>query len=195
MAYATVDDVRTLMGHDEFRRAETVDAIDGLLEAATKTIDADTGRVFAATSATRTFGSPDRYSCHLTLPDFTAITALKVDDDDDGTFEVTIASSGYELDGPELADWPYDTIRLLDRHWPHGGRRRRRIEIQATWGWSAVPQPIVKACALLAMRYAKRMEAAPLGVQSFGDVGAAMIRSSDPDYRHLIGPYRRPQVA
>ena len=47
----------------------------------------------------------------------------------------------------------------------------------------------------MAARIAQRTSAALFGVQSFGDVGAAAIRSNDPDYRNLISPYTLPMVA
>jgi hypothetical protein len=42
---------------------------------------------------------------------------------------------------------------------------------------------------LLAARLLQRSNAA-LGVQAVGDLGGFGIRSSDPDYDRLIGPYR-----
>ena len=44
-------------------------------------------------------------------------------------------------------------------------------------------------------RIAQRTSHALFGTESFGEMGAAGIRSNDPDYVRLIGPYRRPQVA
>lgn len=194
MAYATVDEVLQRMGHAGATSTDLVAKITDALDAATSAIESDTGRVFAASTSTRTFGATS--STVLTVPDLTAITTLKVDDDDTGTFETTIAASGYELDTRyERTGWPYDTIRLLDRSWPSGGRRRRRIEIVGTWGWAAVPDPINQACSLMAARIAQRSSAALFGVQSFGDAGAATIRTNDPDYRNLIGPYVLPLVA
>ena len=194
MAYCTVDEVLARMGHRDATSDVLVTKIEDAIDAATIGIDSDTGRVFTASTATRTFGA--EYADVLHLPDFVSLTSVKVDDDDDGVFETTIAASGYELDTLyERTGWPYDTIRLLDRSWPCGGRRRRRIEVVGTWGWSAVPAPINQACSLMAARIAQRTERALFGVVSFGDVGAASIRNNDPDYRNLIGPYILPMVA
>ena len=195
MAYATVDEVLQRMGHASATTSDLIAKIEDALDAATIQIDSDCDRVFTASTATRVFGV-DSYTSELFLPDFTAVTTLKVDDDDDGVFEVTISASDYELDTLYLrTGWPYDTIRLLERAYPWGGRRRRRIEVAATWGWAAVPAPINQACSLLAARIAERTSTALYGVQSFGDLGAAQIRGNDPDYTRLIGPYRRPAVA
>lgn len=192
MAYATVPELLTQIGHADAIDIALEGRLEAALDAATTAIDNDTGRSFTATTATYTFGSSG--GCVLHLPDFTAVTTLKVDDDDDGVFETTITD--YELDtASTAAGWPFDTIRLLDRSFPTGGRRRRRVEVAGTWGWSAVPAPIHQACMLLAGRVAQRSSSALFGVQSFGDSGVAFIRSQDPDYRALIGPYVRPQVA
>ena len=183
------------MAHSGSTSAELQSRISDAIDAATLQVDSDTGRVFTASTATRTFRSQG-YGYELRLPDFTAVTTLSLDDDDDGVFEVTVASTDYELDTIyERAGWPFDTIRLLERCYPSGGRRQRRIQVAGTWGWSAVPSPINQACSLLAARIAQRTSAALFGTQSFGDLGAASIRSSDPDYVKMIGPYRIPQVA
>jgi hypothetical protein len=195
MAYCTPDEVLARMGHPAATSADLLARIVDAIPAAQAQIDSDCGRVFTASTATRTF-RPMGYSYVLHLPDFTALTTLKVDDDDDGVFETTIAAGGYELDkGTDRTDWPYDRVRLLDRHLPYGGRRQRRIQVAATWGWAAVPSPINQACSLMAARLAQRSKHALFGTESLGDVGAAMIRNNDPDYLRLIGPYRVPQVA
>lgn len=195
MGYCTTAEVLERMAHSGATSADLQSRVSDAIDAATIQIDSDTGRVFTASTATRTFRSQG-YGYELRLPDFTAVTTLKLDDDDDGVYETTIAASGYELDTMyERTGWPFDTVRLLDRCYPSGGRRQRRIEVAATWGWAAVPAPINQACSLLAARIAQRTSAALFGTQSFGELGAASIRSNDPDYVKLIGPYRIPMVA
>jgi len=194
MAYATVNELLDRMGHPTATNAAMLARLESALDAATTAIDRDTGRTFSPIIATKLFAADD--PTVLPVPDLVSVTTLTVDDDDDGVFETTIAASGYELDTFSTVDgWPYEMISLLDRSWPSAGRRRRRIQIAGSWGWSAVPAPINQACTLLASRVAKRSSAAVFGVESFGDAGAAMIRTNDPDYRHLIGPYQRPLVA
>ena len=193
MSYCTPDEVLQRIGHADATDSDLIERITSAIPAAAAMIDSDTGRVFASSTATRVF-APE-YSDVLYVPDFTEITALRVDDNDDGVFETTITAADYELDTvSDQAGWPFDTIRLLGRTFPSGGRRRRRVEIEAEWGWADVPEPINQACSLMASRIAQRSSAALFGVQSFGDAGASMIRSKDPDYLNLIGPYRKPQV-
>lgn len=194
MAYATVDELLDRMGHSQATNDALIARLEAALDAATTAIDSDTGRSFTAATATKTFGAT--HHTELRVPDLVSVTTLKVDDNDDGAFETTIAASGFELDTySTVTGWPFEVVRLLDRDWPSGGRRRRRIEIVGSWGWSAVPAPINQACTLLAARIAQRSSTALFGTQSFGDLGAAPIRTNDPDYMHLIRPYTTPQVA
>jgi hypothetical protein len=196
MAYATIEQLQeritTPLTDDALTRF--TDALDE----ASEMINDDTGRNFAARSGiAKTFALQAVNDYTLKLPDFTALVSLKVDDDDDGTFETTIASSGYELTGSSADDgWPYDSIRLLDRDFPTCGRRVRRIEITADWGWAAVPAGVVKATTLLAARIGGREGSSATGLVSFGgEAGGAYIRTNDPDYRHAIRRYIRPMVA
>lgn len=196
MAYATVDELLDRMGHSQATNDALIARLESALDAATKAIDEDTGRPsgFTATTATKTFGAKMRRE--LRVPDLVSVTTLKLDDDDDGVFEITVAASDYELDTYKTATgWPYEVIRLTERDWPVPGNRRRRIQIVGSWGWSAVPSPINQACTLLAGRIAQRSSTAIFGTQSFGDLGAAPIRTNDPDYMHLIRPYITPLVA
>lgn len=140
------------------------------------------------------FGTSRRQSRELSVPDLVSLNELLVDDDDDGAFETTITA--YELDTYRTEPgWPFEMVRLVDRDWPRAGNYRRRVSISAMWGWAAIPEPINQACSLLAQRLMQRPESAPLGVQSFGELGTQSIRANDPDYKMLIEPYIRPGIA
>jgi len=193
MAYCTATEVIDRMGIDTAGTA-LLGRVTDSIEAATIAIDNDTGRTFSATTATKVFGA-DGYV--LRVSDLISITTLKFDENDDGVYDLTIAASEYELDGlRQTADgWPYDTVRMLDRQFPFGGRRRQRIQIVGSWGFTAVPSPINQACSLLAAQLAQRSTVALFGVQSFGDLGAQAVRTKDPHYMRLISPYQRPAVA
>ena len=200
MAYCTPEEVLGRMGFDEANGTALVTKIDDAIDAATTAIDNDTSRSFELISAaTKVFGEQGSM---LRIPDLTAIDSLKLDDNDDGVFEVEVASTGYELDTPHTevdatgdALWPFETLRLLDRNFPTGGRRRRRIEIVGDWGWAAVPAPINQACSLLAARLAQRPESAVFGVVTHGELGSTNIQWNDPDYLRLIKPYRHWGIA
>ena len=194
MAYATIAELQDRMGLPDATNTALVARLTAALNAASTAIDNDTGRTFEATTVTKEFGAVHTYE--LRVPDLVSVSTLKLDTNDDGSFDTTIDDADYELDTYQTATgWPYEIIRLLATSYPYGGRRRRRIEVAGSWGWSTVPDPINQACTLLAGRVAQRTSSALFGVQGFGDLGAMTIRRDDPDYRRLIGPYTLAQVA
>jgi hypothetical protein len=197
MAYATITQLEQRIGMSLTGDAATrfTDALDE----ASEMINDDTGRNFVARAGVvKTFALQGRNDYSLKLPDFTALTTLKVDDNDDGVFEITIAASGFEITSSSTDEaWPYDSLQLLNRDFPIGGRRLRRVEVTADWGWAAVPAGITKACTLLAARIGGREGSSATGLVSFAGEGSggAYIRSNDPDYRHAIRRFIRPVVA
>jgi hypothetical protein len=180
------------MGHSESNSTDLMTRITDALDQATTAIDNATGRTFTSATATRTFRTTD--SDTLYVPDLVSLTLLELDDDDDGTFETTVGAGDYELDTFHRSHvgWPYEMVRMVgSRSWPYGGRRQVCIRITGVWGWSAVPAPINKACSLLAARWAQRESSALFGAQSFGDLGIAFIRSTDPDAAMMLEPYTK----
>ena len=87
----------------------------------------------------------------LFIDDLVTVTAIKADTDDDGSFtdEDAWATTDYELlprnagDGPEPGPYtevfipPWSTKDAWGQH---------RVEIEATFGWPAVPSAIERAC-------------------------------------------------
>lgn len=201
MGYCTEQDVYDRIGWDDSTDIRVSRVTVAAIEGASIAINNDTHRNFVVQDAdvTRIFPLPRPSLISprtLRVPDLLSITTLLVDDNDDGVFETTIASGRYELDTFHTDEgWPFEIVRLVDRDWPRPGNRRRRVSIGGRWGWAAVPSPIVEACALLVARLSARPISAPLGVQSFGELGTQSVRASDPDYMHLIGPYMKKGVA
>jgi len=190
------------MGRGEQTSASVNQQVTDAIDAATAAIDEDTHRDFHAPGAndeTRQLpwiGTLTR----LDVPDLISVTSIKLDCNDDGDFETILLASDYELDNWHVgsyhdvtgtrAVWPFEFVTLLSRT-RSVGSRRRVVEIEGKWGWPTVPAAINQACSILATRLMQRMSAAPFGVQSFGELGASGIRSSDPDYMALIAPYRK----
>lgn len=192
MAYATLDLFR-----QRFAISDSLDDVQlqQALDTASAMIDEDTqlGPYTALTATTRYFTPV--HSDVLYVPPLISITTLKTDDNDDGTYETTWAASEYELDtfGTRIGQ-PYEIIRGITRSFPTATTRKRVVQIVGSWGWSTTPDQVVEATLLLAGRLFRR-QSSPLGVQSLADGGQLYIRSSDPDYRHLIAPFIRVSVA
>ena len=66
------------------------------------------------------------------------------------------------------------------------------VMIEATWGWSAVPQVIHEACMLQASRLLARRDA-PFGVAGSPETGSEvrLLARLDPDVEQLVRPYVR----
>ena len=192
MAYATVTEVLVRMGHSGATSSDLDARISDALDAATVAIDNDTGRTFTSAIETRTFIAPTGCG-DLWVPDLISVSALALDSAGDGTYSTVVPAADYELLTYNFG-WPYEIVRLHAGSWPYGGRRST-VQIAGTWGWPEVPAPINQAATLLALRIAQRPSAALFGVQSFGDGGAGYVRNEDPDYVHLVAPYRVIRIA
>lgn len=157
----------------------------------------------AATARTFTALSP----WMLEVDDISTTTGLiiKTDEDGDGVFETTWASSDYQLEplngkfGGQ--QWPYTKIRAIDaREWPleYG---QAVVEVTARWGWANpsadalyIPQPVTQAAQIQAVSIFKSVDA-PLGIAGFGDIGIMRLRQAiHPVAAALLAPYRRESV-
>lgn len=125
---------------------------------------------------------------------------VKTDDDDDGTFETTIAAADYQLeplngvvDGE--SGWPYTAIRAVESDTFLMATRRASVQVTAKWGWAAVPGPVTQATLLVAARLFKRKDS-PHGSVGF-DEFALRVSREDPDVAAALegmGHYRRDSV-
>lgn len=188
--YATLLELKARLGIPSSDTAEDA-LLEANVEAASRAIDNETSRVFYATTATRYF---DAASPELVLvDDLLSLTTLKTDDDGDGTFETTWASTEYVL-------WPYNTTpKTRIKTAPLGGYRfptlPRGVEVVGSWGYSATtPDAVNEACLLLAARLYKRKDA-PLGLAPGGmDTGAVRITARDHDVKMLLGPFKKARL-
>ena len=179
------------------------DLLDDAVNAASRQIDAFCGRIFYAQGAAtaRKFFTNDPY--RLRVDDISSETGLvvKLDDDDDGTYEVTVASSEFQLlpingvVGGILIS-PFYIIELFSggsQEWPMDfSSNRPRAEITAKWGYSEVPEPIRQATLMLASELFA-MRNAPLGVAGVGDFGVVNIQQNR-EITRLIAPFRKGTV-
>lgn len=115
------------------------DELFQLLLAVSDQIDGYCSRHFYPRTATRTFdGTADT---QLTIPDLISVTSLKSDDDDDGTYETTWATTDYELvplNAMPTEHWgvPYHTLRVLGRGTKSAFERGHgRYQVVGSWGY------------------------------------------------------------
>ena len=169
------------------------------ITAASTWVDGWCQRSFAAagTAATDRDFIPSGTYEPLLIDDAVAVTAVKIDDDLDGTFGETLTTADYQLEpvtgrAGGLA-WPYSRIvPIEDGYWPRDIiNDRATVRVTARWGWSATPDAVKQATIMQASRLFARLDS-PLGVAGFGDMGAMRVSYKvDPDVSMLLGPYRR----
>lgn len=196
--YCSLSDVKAAMSI-----SDTVDdtLLSGVIEAASRFIDGYCGRDFtvAAGTATRDYAPTGRYE-PLLIDDASTIVSVKIDDDLDYSFGTTLTTDDWQAEplNSRAAGqaWVYTRLRPLeDGYWPLDRRGRATVRVQATFGWSAVPQGVKQAAILQSSRLFARYDS-PLGVAGFGDLGIVRVSYRvDPDVALLLDPYRKIEFA
>jgi hypothetical protein len=194
--YITLNEMRE---HSTIPDVNDDATLEPAITAACRAIDDHCGRFFydAGSATPRTFRPIDYYTAHVW--DFHTTTGLvvKIDDDDDGVYETTIAATEYELieaPGPIQVARPYGVIRLVEGDlFPIHGHRRNVLEVTARWGWASTPDVVKQAARILALDVWKRKDA-PFGVTGTVDFGPLRIgRDVFAGVSALLQPYRRPE--
>lgn len=158
------------------------------------------GRCFNkdASAVKRTF--TPTHSSVLDIDDLVLVTTIKIDEDADGSFadETALATTDYLLlprnaaVGPEPS--PYTMVELPS--WSTKGTFTPQcpVEIDAVWGWPAVPAAINRAC--IHLTGVLRLET-PRSSRSVSDVGMILETSSEARgiITDLMRVYRKAAVA
>lgn len=178
-------------------RIPTADSIDDSLlelsiEAASRMIDAECDRNFYSVNATRDYTPNDGYT--VNTDDLTAITSVKLDDEGDLGFRITLAPTDYQTEplNQRVSGNPFPIYRLRmigDYLLPIWGLQAT-VRVQGTYGFTPVPIQITQAAILQSIRNFKRYDSA-LGV-TWGVDGMGMrVGKIDPDVAQMIRPYKK----
>ena len=175
------------------------------IESASRDLDAYTERVFYSTGATavaRVYIPQDIYL--VETDDIISVTTLKSDSTGNGTFDVTWASTDFQLEPLNGRaggiDTPATRIRAIgDYLWPvyeprNVNSNQASVQVTGVFGFASVPIAIKQATILAALRAYKRYES-PTGVLGFSDIGVVRIGRLDPDVQRLVDPYRKLRMA
>lgn len=132
----------------------------------------------------------------LYVADLLSVTTLKIDEDGDGVFEVTLTPSTDYLLYP-LNETPKIEVRINvatgSYTFPVG---QKTVELVGSWGEAAaVPGPIRRATMIQANRYRWRLRA-PEGVAGNAETGFVNLAAVDPDVLTILrqGGYMQPVV-
>lgn len=197
--YCSLADVKSAL-----RIQDTVD--DSLLElsieAASREIDGFCERVFTSSTAVRVYRPTDVFT--VETDDIQSITTIKTDTDGDGVFEITWATSDYQLEPLNGISGgiksPFYIIKAVGEYlFPIYEPRNvnsndASVQVSGVFGFATVPTAIRQATILLAMRQFKRYDS-PTGVMGFGDLGVMRVGRVDPDVEKLLMPFRRMRTA
>ena len=202
--YASLAELRAKLAFGATNTASDTQ-LEQLIEASSRWIERYTGRRFYGAAETRYYTAEDGHE--ILVDDLTSVSVLKTDDNGDGTFETTWASTAYNLKygdnyNAALDSKPYTQIEVSEigtLTFPTA--IRKGVMVAGTFGYvsstastSGCPDPIHDAALLLAERIYKRKDA-PLGIAGPAALGQQPVRitsmSADPDIRDLLDPYRR----
>lgn len=199
-----------LLTLDEFKRrvdpvnadwsvAES-DAAERIIEGVSRAVEVWCGgpywrHFYSKTATTRYFtGEAGDY---LVVPDLQSITTLKHDADGDRTYEITWATTDYDLwpyNASELSR-PYTELRVAPQgrySFPTGAKS---IQIAGTWGWSSVPPEVVEAVYLESARV-WALAHSPSGMASNTELDRWIAQARmHPEAMLLLEPFRRNIVA
>lgn len=173
------------------------DAVDDALlemavESASRMIDSECDRNFFSTSATRDFIPSDSYL--VDTDDLTAITSVKIDDQGDLTFLITLAVSDYQAEPVNQRvsgnAFPIYRLRMIGDYLLPLWGQQATVRIQGTYGFTPVPTQITQATVIQAGRIFKRLDSL-LGFAGFSDMGVARVGRVDPDVAAMIRPFKK----
>lgn len=191
--YATLAQVKSAL-----RITDAIDdaIIELAIEAASRQIDSVCERFFYSTTATRVYAPTDWQITEI--DDLVTLTTLKTSSNVDGVFDVTWASTQYQLEplngiaGGIVT--PYTRIRAIDDLYFPENMGEATVQVVGVFGFSAIPTEVKQAAVLLAARIFKRNDS-PLGVAGFGDLGAIRVSRVDPDIDAMLAPYKKQRFA
>lgn len=171
--------------------------IQRAIDASSRGIDWECGRRFYAdTDATSVrYYTPDNDAC-VHIDDLITLTSVLVDDDGDGTFDVTWTNNtDFTLEPLNAAaeGWPYTRITRHPRSNLWLPNFPRSVKVTGKFGWTEVPDQISQACSLMAAKLLKRSREDPGGSAEALALGGAAVRlaGADPLIRGLMAPYIR----
>lgn len=167
--YCTLVELKSRLGISD---ATDDTALENVVTAVSRWIDEDRGRrIYSASGETRYYTAED--SSFVPVDDLLSLTSLATDEDGDGTYERTWASTDYHLEpyNAPLHSKPYTYISrspLSNYTFP---TVRKGIKLVGTFGFASTTPPAIKeACLLVSMRVFHRKDLL-YGVSGSADLG------------------------
>ncbi len=185
-SYCTLEEVKSELG---ITNNLSDDIIQRNIPQAKTAIDDYCLRRFDTESAAIKYydGSPSP----LFIDDLVTITSIALDEDADGTYEATLATTDYLLKPANttpkthIVTTPYGDYGGFASGIPNG------VKIVGTWGYaSTVPEPIRRAAIIIVCRWFKRKDSAFQDVVGNAELGTFNVyKGLDPDVKLILEPY------
>jgi hypothetical protein len=189
--YATLAELKV---YANATKATFDDLLSDALDAASRGVELVTHRQFndAGTVSARVY-HPTSTSL-VEVDDFHTVTGLivKIDGDDDGTYDTTWTATDYELRPLNgivggQPGWPFSQVWSVGTQWFPRCAQRATVEVTARWGWAAVPLPVKQATLMLAEEIYKQKDS-PFGIAGMDNYGAVRVREN-PAIMRKLAPY------
>jgi hypothetical protein len=169
--------------------------LEVIVEAASRAADTTCNRFFYSSAETRFYTAENPNRIFVDDMNSTASITIYTDDDGDGTYENTWASTDFMLmpENAALNAFPATYIdRAINGNYSFPVGVPKGVKITATFGWASVPRAIKVAVIMQSNRIFKRLQT-PLGQSSMTALGEQKlsIPKLDPDICALIEPYRK----
>lgn len=192
----------------ELNIADTVDdtRLENAVNAASRQIDQFCGRKFwqDGNVVDRQYFADDWYC--LQVDDISTTTGLvvKIDNDDNGTYESTLTiDTDFIVQPQNAADLypvrPYTELKILTTGsylWPvNQASGRAGVQVTAKFGWSAVPDAVLQACIIQAKNLYNATKGTFAGYQFAAEAGLALrIPGMDFVAAALLDEFRKVRV-
>lgn len=175
--------------------ADDVQLIDAAASGS-RLVDSLCGRRFYedSTSSARYYQPTDAYL--VVIDDAVSVSAVAVDDGDDGTYSTTWAAGDYQAEPVNgvgqngVSGWPKTKIRAVESRWFPTSHARPPVKVTAVWGWDNVPDDVKYATFLTASRMFRLRDSAygiAAGGGEFGPIPVNDLR----EVHRLLDPYKR----
>ena len=184
--YCTLDEIKASL---DITEEQYDDLIQAQIIAVKTLIDNHTERQFDSVAEVRYFdGTPEP----LFIDDLVSVTSILLDEDGDGTYEATMATTDYIL--YPLNKSPKTRIELSNES-DYGGFAsgiKQGVKITGTWGYSTVPGTINQTSIIQVSRWFKRRESAYQDVTGSPELGQVVVyKALDPEVKLILEQYRK----
>ena len=190
MNYCTLDEIKEEL---KITSEDKDNILQSIIEQVKEFIDGECKRHFDTETATAKYY--DGTGSLLFIDDLVLIDVggLVLDEDGDGTYESTMATTDYIL--YPLNRYPKTMIEINSNGAYSGFANgvRKGVKITGTWGYAAtVPKPIRRAAIMLTCRLFKRRDTAYATVVASTELGKfEVFRGMDADTQAMLNPFIR----